>query len=110
SRPSAGQGCAATSTTWPRSSTSHPSSSTCRWWCASTCSEASASRWHMVGVHVPDDERGHRDGRVRVCGDQRTHPGAGRGAVRGGHRHRRWRAGDHHVPRVRAQGPVPQRR
>jgi hypothetical protein len=64
----------------------------------------------MVGVHVPDDEHGHHDGCVRVCGDQRTHPGAGRGAIRGGHRHRRWRAGDHHVPRVRAQGPVPQRR
>ena len=64
----------------------------------------------VVGVHVPDDERGHRDGGVRVGGDQRAHPGVGRGAVRGGDRHRRRRAGDHRVPRVRAQGPVPQRR
>jgi hypothetical protein len=64
----------------------------------------------MVGVHVSDDERGHCDGRVRVGGDQRDHPGAGRGAVRCGDSHRRRRAGDHHVPRVRVQGPVPQRR
>jgi hypothetical protein len=64
----------------------------------------------VVGVHVPDDERGHRDGGVLVGGDQRAHPGTGRGAVRGGVRHRHRRAGDHRVPRVRAQGPAPQRR
>jgi hypothetical protein len=55
--------------------------------------------------NVPDDERCLAMAR----GDQRAHPCAGRGAVRGGVHHHRRCAGDHHVPRVRAQGPVPRR-